>query len=112
MNYKVIPTDKFKKEAKKLIKKYASLKNELKALSIILEETPFVGSALGNNSYKIRISIKSKVAGKSGGARVVTYVVANNGEIYLLTIYDKAKLDTIDSATLRKIIGGIKKKLE
>jgi mRNA-degrading endonuclease RelE of RelBE toxin-antitoxin system len=68
MNYKVIPTDKFKKEAKKLIKKYASLKNELNALSIILEETPFVGSALGNNSYKIRISIKSKVAGKSGGA--------------------------------------------
>ena len=29
MNFKVIPTDKFKKEAKRLIKKFPSLKEDL-----------------------------------------------------------------------------------
>ena len=29
MNYNIIPVDKFKKEAKRLIKKYPSLKKEL-----------------------------------------------------------------------------------
>lgn len=33
MNYKVIPVDKFKKEAKRLIKKYPSLKSELTELA-------------------------------------------------------------------------------
>lgn len=33
MNYKVIPVDKFKKEAKRLIKKYPSLKLELTELA-------------------------------------------------------------------------------
>ena len=29
MNYNIIPVDKFKKEAKRLVKKYPSLKKEL-----------------------------------------------------------------------------------
>ena len=33
MNYKVIPVDKFQKEAKRLIKKYPSLKFELAELA-------------------------------------------------------------------------------
>jgi mRNA-degrading endonuclease RelE of RelBE toxin-antitoxin system len=33
MSYKVIPTEKFRKEAKHLIKKYPSLKDELLDLS-------------------------------------------------------------------------------
>ena len=66
MNYSVIPTEKFKKEAKRLVKKYPSLKKELSELSSILENNP-TGISLGNNAYKIRISIKSKGTGKSVG---------------------------------------------
>lgn len=108
MNYSVIPIDKFKKEAKRLIKKYPSLKQELSQLNKTLISSPATGTSLGNNAYKIRISIKSKGAGKSGGARIITYVVTENKEIYLLTIYDKAELDTIDDKTLRKIIKAIR----
>ena len=35
MSYNIIPIEKFKKEAKRLIKKYPSLKNELIELSLL-----------------------------------------------------------------------------
>lgn len=108
MSYNVIPIDKFKKEAKRLVKKYPSLRHELVELNALLQSNPTLGTFLGNNAYKIRISIKSKAAGKSGGARVITYVVTENKEIYLLTIYDKGEFDTIEDKTLRKIIKDIK----
>lgn len=104
MNYKVIPVDKFKKEAKRLIKKYPSLKIELSELAASLAIEPTLGTALGNDTYKIRVSIKSKGKGKSGGARIITYVITQQKEIYLLTIYDKAEFDNIDDKTLRRII--------
>ena len=108
MNYNIIPIEKFKKEAKRLVKKYPSLKKELSNLTSVLESNPTTGTSLGNNAYKIRISMKSKGVGKSGGARVITYVIMENKEIYLLTIYDKGELDTIDDNTLRKIIRDIR----
>ncbi len=109
MTYRVIPVDKFKKEAKRLIKKYPSLKIELAKLSESLSIEPTQGTALGNDAYKIRVSIKSKGKGKSksGGARVITYVITPQNEIYLLTIYDKADFDSIDDKTLRRIIAVI-----
>jgi mRNA-degrading endonuclease RelE of RelBE toxin-antitoxin system len=107
MNYSVIPIDKFKKEAKRLVKKYPSLKAELIELNDILSRNPTVGTPLGNNAYKIRLAIRSKGKGKSGGARVITYFVAQDKDVYLLTIYDKAEFDTIDDKLLRKIIESI-----
>jgi mRNA-degrading endonuclease RelE of RelBE toxin-antitoxin system len=108
MSYSVIPIEKFKKEAKRLVKKYPSLKKELAELNQLLISNPTVGTSLGNNAYKIRISIKSKGTGKVGGARVITYVVTENKEIFLLTIYDKSELDTIVDSTLRRIIKSLK----
>jgi mRNA-degrading endonuclease RelE of RelBE toxin-antitoxin system len=64
MKYNVIPVDKFKKEAKRLIKKYTSLKSELKELNNILSVNPAFGTPLGNNTYKIRVSIKVKEKAK------------------------------------------------
>ena len=110
MSYSVIPIAKFKKEAKRLVKKYPSLKNELTELNLSLISNPTLGTPLGNNAYKVRIAIKSKGAGKSGGGRVITYVITEDEEIYLLTIYDKGELDTIDDNTLRRIIKNIKGK--
>lgn len=57
MSYSVIPIEKFKNEAKRLIKKYPSLKTELESLSFLLTYTPNLGTLLGNNTYKIRLSI-------------------------------------------------------
>lgn len=107
MNYSVIPTTKFKKEAKRLVKKYPSLKEELAALNAALEIHPDMGTPLGNETYKIRMSIRSKGKGKSGGARVITYKVTDNKEIYLLTIYDKSELDSLDDKVIKSIIRNI-----
>lgn len=108
MSYSVIPVDKFKKEAKRLIKKFPSLKTELSELNKQLSVNPSAGTALGNNTYKIRIAIKSKGKGKSGGARIITYLETENKEIYLLTIYDKSELDNINDKIIRRIIEDIK----
>ncbi len=104
MNFSVIPSDKFKKEAKRLIKKFPSLKQELADLSTTLTNEPETGTPLGNNTYKIRLAIKSKGKGKSGGARVITYMVTVEKEVYLLTIYDKSEFDNVDDKTIKSII--------
>ena len=109
MNFSVIPSDKFKKEAKRLTKKFPSLKKELAELATLLELDPRSGTPLGNNAYKVRVAIKSKGKGTSGGARVITYVVTENAEVYLLTIYDKSELGNIDDKTLRLIINNLRR---
>jgi len=104
MSFSVIPSGKFKKEAKRLIKKFSSLKEELLELSVLLSEQPEIGTPLGNDTYKIRIAIRSKSKGKSGGGRVITYVVNEHKEVYLLTIYDKSEFDNIGDKILKAII--------
>lgn len=108
MNYNVIPTPKFKKEAKRLTRKYASLKGELANLSLELANNPAQGTSLGNNSFKLRLAIKSKGKGKSGGARVITYIVTEDEEIYLLTIYDKSEIENVSDRVLKDLISQIK----
>ena len=110
MNFSVIPSDRFKKEAKRLIKKFPSLKQELAYLSSTLTNEPETGTPLGNDTYKIRLAIKSKGKGKSGGARVITYAVTDSKEVYLLTIYDKSEFDSIDDRTLKTIIVSLNSK--
>jgi mRNA-degrading endonuclease RelE of RelBE toxin-antitoxin system len=59
MSYNVELSENFKKEAKKLSKKYPSLKTELTRLFTELQENPTIGIPLGNDIYKIRIAITS-----------------------------------------------------
>ena len=80
ISYDIIPIDKFRKEAKYLIRKKPALKNELIELNLVLTTNPTAGAPLGNDSYKIRVAIKSKGTGKSGGARVITYVITEDKE--------------------------------
>jgi hypothetical protein len=107
MSFEVIPIDRFKKEAKRLSKKYPSLKSELHELNEVLSQKPETGTPLGNNVYKVRLAIRSKGKGKSGGARVITYFISEEQEIYLLTLYDKSEMDTIEDKTLKKIIADL-----
>ena len=107
MKYSVIASEKFKKEFKRLSKKYPSLKAELLELNAELEENPTHGTPLGNNTYKTRLAIKSKGKGKSGGSRVITYVISENEEVYLLTMYDKSEFDTIDDKSIEQIIDSL-----
>jgi hypothetical protein len=95
MNFEIILTDLFKKEAKKLAKKYPSLKSELEQLQQTLTTHPTSGTSLGHDVYKIRLAIASKGKGKSGGARVITFIKIVDWKGYLVTIYDKGQLDNL-----------------
>ena len=87
MSFKVIPTPTFAKSLKALAKRHKSLKEDVKAFVAELERDPLQGVELTAGIRKIRMAIKSKGAGKSGGARVITYnvlVTEEEGTVYLL----------------------------
>ena len=104
MSYKIELTDNFKKEAKKLIKKYASLQAEIVQLGKELAENPITGTPLGNDVYKIRLSIASKNKGKSGGARVISFVKIIGETVFLLSIYSKGEKDTISDSEIEELL--------
>lgn len=104
MNYKIELTDNFKKEAKKLIKKYASLRLEIKELGKELSTNPTLGTPLGNDVYKICLSISSKNKGKSGGARVISFVKIIGETVYLLSIYSKGEKDSISDKEIKELL--------
>lgn len=104
MNYKLIITRAFERDAKPLLKKYKSLKNDLAGLFESLENEPVQGKPLGKDCYKIRLSISSKGKGKSGGARVITCIRIISEKVFLLTIYDKSAKDDISDKELSDLL--------
>lgn len=65
-----------------------------------LSEKPEQGTPLGRNCYKIRVAITSKGKGKSGGARLITYVRVVKKGVYLIDIYDKSEQSNITDKEL------------
>jgi mRNA-degrading endonuclease RelE of RelBE toxin-antitoxin system len=57
MSYSIIPTHKFAKEIKRLVKKFPSLKKEYAELITELKNNPAAGTPLGDDCYKIRLAI-------------------------------------------------------
>jgi mRNA-degrading endonuclease RelE of RelBE toxin-antitoxin system len=104
MSYSIELTDNFKKEAKRLIKKYPSLKTELAELFTELEENPTAGTPLGNDIYKIRLAVASKNKGKSGGARVLSFVKVTQTTVLLFSIYSKGELDNLTDKQIQELI--------
>jgi hypothetical protein len=100
----VLSISPFDKQIKRLAKKYPSLKTEFANLINSLETDPHLGTPLGYNCFKIRISIASKGKGKSGGARVITNFVIMDETVYLLAIYDKSEKDTITDKELQILL--------
>lgn len=107
MNYNVQLTDNFKKEFKRIHKKYTSLKDDLMHLIEELETNPNLGTALGKDIYKIRLSIKSKGKGKSGGARVITYIQIDEKTVILISIYNKGQKDTITDKEIKELLDNL-----
>lgn len=102
MSYKILNTPEFKKEIKRLSAKYPSLHSDFDVFLNELSENPFQGKALGNNCYKVRLSISSKRRGKSGGARVITFVQVTNEIVILISIYDKSEIATISEKEIKE----------
>jgi hypothetical protein len=69
----------------------------------LLQDNPNLGVPLGNNTFKIRLAVKSKGKGKSGGMRVITYT-ATADLIVLLSIYNKGEQSSIQDTEIMELI--------
>ena len=104
MSYSVKSIVVFERQAKRLKKKFPSLKKEIFQLIQELKIKPNQGSPLGHNCFKVRLAISSKGKGKSGGARIITYLKIIEHSIYLLSIYDKSEQKSLTEKELLKLI--------
>ncbi len=105
--YNVQTISVFEKQFRRLYRKYPSLKSEVLLLIQSLKVNPQTGTSIGHNCYKIRIAIKSKSKGKSGGARIISNIVVKDKIVYLLSIYDKSEKADLTSGELAFLLNEI-----
>ena len=104
MNYKIIPAPEFIKNIKSLKKRYKNIKKDIKDFSNELKKNPTMGISLGKNVYKVRVKNTDINKGKSAGYRVITYLVTQDHEIYLITIYSKSDKENLLDEEIKKLI--------
>lgn len=109
----ILSTHEFDKEFKRLSKKYPSLSTDIKDWVNKLKLQPEDGTSLGSGLFKVRLSVKSKGKGKSGGIRIIKHIdcIVSQLEyqIVLVFIYDKSEIGNVDLKVLRKMIEYFKK---
>lgn len=69
-------------------------------------DEPTQGTALGKGFHKVRLAIRSKGQGRSGGARVITYAIIAARHVYLAADYDKSERSTLSDTELRELTKG------
>lgn len=105
MSFEIRTIKSFDSKAKRLAKKYPSLKDDLIHLGNELRANPTLGTDLGSNLHKVRMAIGSK--GKRGGARVITHTAIyslKDGIVTLLTIYDKSEQNDITERDVEALL--------
>ncbi|MEP6711205.1 MAG: hypothetical protein ABJA37_02260 [Ferruginibacter sp.] len=60
----------------------------------------------------MRLAISGKMSGKSGGARIITFVKIINEEIILISIYDKSLKETLSDKEIRERLNKFKRSNE
>ena len=70
MSFEVKATEHFEKRLKRLSKKYQSLLDDLSGIINELSDNPRIGTPIGKDCYKVRIAVRSKGKGKSGGSKI------------------------------------------
>lgn len=104
MSFSVRTTPNFDREAKRLAKKWPSLGADLKKLFAQLADDPTMGVPIGGGTFKIRLAITSLGRGKSGGARVMTYVQVVDEIVYLFSIYHKGERSTLSDKEIKELL--------
>ena len=111
MSDKILPitvaeTEKFRKEVKKLLKRYNSTRKDIEPLIKQLEAGEIPGDRIAENKYpvyKVRVANSDTRKGKSSGYRVIYYTITPES-ILLTTIYSKSDRRTISNKEVEDII--------
>lgn len=107
MENRIVTLPIFDARYKRFSKKFPSLNRELLELKKTLLENPKSGILITENTYKIRLASSDKNSGKSGGFRIITYLIDEKEdgiEINLMLIYDKSEESSITKSEIIKII--------
>ena len=113
MEYQVITTEQFYKDIKyyKRKKKYQHIDEDIDEIIKQLEKGNFLGNEVPDLKisdsevvYKVRAINSDTHVGKSNGYRLIYYVIKNEYEIYLLTIYYKKEKENINSQEIIELI--------
>ena len=106
-NITISVSDDFAKEAKRLAKKYPSFKQDYKDFLVSIKNNPLQGDEITKKIRKIRMAIKAKGKGKSGGARVITFNILTdieNGHVVFLLLYDKEDASTVKVNVVKQLV--------
>jgi hypothetical protein len=106
MKLKIIPTESFKKDVKRLKKKNPKITESLKELNHGLIAGDF-GVSIGKGVYKKRVRNLDLRKGKSGGFRVIGFKDIEMGKFYLLTIYSKSSKVTVSEKEIIDLLKDI-----
>jgi len=96
--YKIIITEFFKKQLKRLVKKNRLLKEELKTVLVNFDKKYAI--SIGNNVYKTRIAGQNK--GKSGGYRMYVFIMEIENILTPICIYSKNEKENLGIQDLNK----------
>ena len=105
MQFEIIPTKQFEDDLGYYLKKkkFKHILEDVDDIVKELEKGNLLGDAIpglvfdDNETVKVRIANTDTRVGKSNGYRMIYYVVKNDYEIYLLTIYYKKEDNKIPS---------------
>ena len=103
---KVEITSIFKRNIRRLAKKYRKIRNDVQSVIEQLERGKLPGDRLSGIDYevfKLRVRNSDIQKGKSGGYRLIYYVKTSTA-IVLLTIYSKSEQEDIAAEELLEII--------
>lgn len=97
--FKIYFSEHFKRQLKKLKKKYPHIADDL--LAIIEPFDLKKGISIGRSIFKIRIPSSDMQRGKSGGFRAYLYLYLKKELIAPLSIYPKSETESISENELR-----------
>lgn len=106
MTSKVRAAPPFRKQLRRLGRKYPSAPDEVDSLINLLERDERPGDKIpdvGYDVYKVRLANPSAGCGKSGGFRVICYL-RRDDDVLLLSIYSKFQYANITPEEIRQII--------
>ena len=103
---KIDKSIEFKKNIKKLEKKYRSIEEDLEPLIQQLESGETPGDRISGNKYpvyKVRVKNSDNKKGQSSGYRVIYYTITT-AAILLTTIYSKSERGNISNREIEDLI--------
>lgn len=106
MTLEIFYSDTFKRNVRKLVKKYSRLPNDVDSFIQKLQTGEISGDLIkhvGFDIYKARIKNSNNQKGKSAGYRVI-YYFKKEEQLFLMTIYSKSEQADISTAEIQAII--------